>query len=315
MSQPQSLELLSPLERRIHERAKAFDLGPLLRLLEAQGYDAEHTLFESNPEPVATASLVEAVTFHASPVRRVVVMLNLGLQGANGLLPSYFQQVAEQLPDPEPFNDFLRFFDHRLLQGLVRALHPERDTGLVGDWEETKDSYFRMVGVSSVATLQWLFQQYFPELRLVCARQRFRTRSEGHGPRAGPTPLDGTGVLGNAYAVELSGFQVELQADEELDPRGTPWPVLVQQRFHRFVLPLLKPARLRLEVVLTVPHGLPARLGPPGSLGYERFPAKHDGPLRRLIFLGDTADAVRPPPLADTQRRGLTMGAPARALP
>src|SRR5688500_4756143 len=97
---------LTPTEERIVARARAFDLGPLLRLLEAEGYDSEHILFESNPETAASPALVAAVTFHRSPVRRVVVTLNLGLLGANALLPTYFQHVAEQMPEPESYFDF-----------------------------------------------------------------------------------------------------------------------------------------------------------------------------------------------------------------
>ncbi|NBD12985.1 type VI secretion system baseplate subunit TssG [Corallococcus silvisoli] len=306
--------LLSALERRIRARAKDFDLGPLLRLLESEGYGRERILFESNPEPVASASLVEAVTFHTSPVRRVVVTLNLGLLGTPGLLPSYFLQVAEQLPEPEPFLDFIRFFDHRLLTALVDALHPERDVGLVGDWERTKGFYLRMVGVDSPATLQWLFQQVFPELRVTCVRRAFRTRFSGMRPTFGPTPLDGTGILGNAYATDVGGFQVELFADEEADLRGRNWPPLVRHRFHRHVLPLLVPARMQLEVLLTVrAHGRAARLGPTGSLGYERLPGAEGQPLRQLIYLGDTAVPVAAPARPEGERQGMAMGTPKAA--
>lgn len=306
--------LLSPVERRIRERAKDFDLGPLLRLLESQGYGRERLLLESNPEPAASASLVEAVTFHVSPLRRVVVTLNLGLLGTPGLLPSYFLQVAEQLPEPEPFLDFIRFFDHRLLAALVDALHPERDAGLVGDWERTKGFYLRMVGMNSPATLQWLFQQLFPELRVTCIRRAFRTRFSGMRPTFGPTPLDGTGILGHAYATDVGGFQVELFADEEADMRGRNWPALVRHRFHRHLLPLLESGRMQLEVLLTVrAHGLAARLGPPGMLGYERLPGAEGQPLRQLIYLGDTsvpaAVAARP----EGERQPLAMGPPRAA--
>ncbi|RYZ43935.1 MAG: hypothetical protein EOO71_01460 [Myxococcaceae bacterium] len=305
---------LSPLERRISARAKAFDLGPLLRLLESEGYGRERVLFESNPEPVASASLVEAVTFHVAPVRRVVVTLNLGLLGTPGLLPSYFLQVAEQLPEPEPFLDFIRFFDHRLLSSLVDALYPERDTGLVGDWERTKGFYQRMVGLNAPATLQWLFQQLFPELRVTCTRRSFRTRFSGMRTTFGPTPLDGTGFLGNAYATDVGGFQVELFADEEADMRGRNWPALVRHRFHRHVLPLLEPERMQLEVLLTVrAHMLSARLGPPGLLGYERLPGAEGQPLQQLIYLGDTSVPVAAPARPSGERKALSMGPPRAA--
>ncbi|PTL80734.1 type VI secretion system baseplate subunit TssG [Vitiosangium sp. GDMCC 1.1324] len=286
---------LTPTEERIVARAREFELGPLLRLLEAEGYPPGHILFESNPEPVSPAAFVEAVTFHRSPLRRVVVTLNLGLLGANALLPSYFLEVAEQCPQPESFFDFIRFFDHRLLEGFARALYPEHDSALVGDWERTKGFYFRMLGVGSVTTLQWFFQLYFPELRVWVSRSAFRDITRGHEVRTGTSPLDGTAVLGDSYTSESAGFQVELHAEEETDARGRGWPEVVEHRLHEILLPLLAPARVRLEVGLTVAaHAVWARLAQRGYLGYERL---HGGTLlghRVVIFLGNTAEPPRP---------------------
>jgi len=286
---------LTPTEERIAARAREFDLGPLLRLLEAEGYSPGHILFESNPEPISAAAFVEAVTFHRSPVRRVVVTLNLGLLGANSLLPSYFLEVAEQCPQPEIFFDFIRFFDHRLLEGFARALYPEHDSTLVGDWERTKGFYFRMLGLGSVATLQWVFQLYFPELRTWVSRISFRHITRGHELRTGTSPLDGTAVLGDSYTSESVGFQVELHAEEEADARGQAWPEVVERRLHEILLPLLAPARLRLEVGLTVTaHAVWARLAQRGYLGYERL---HGGTLlghRLVVFQGNTAEPSRP---------------------
>ena len=302
---------LTPIEARIAARARDFDLGPLLRLLESEGYAAEHILFESPAEPVSSAALVEAVTFHAVPYRRVVVTLNLGLLGANALLPSYFLEVAEQLPEPEVFFDFIRFFDHRLIEAFVRAVHPERDLALMGDWERTKGFYFRMLGVGSVATLQSLFQLHFPELRVWSHRKAFRSTSYGHDLRSGKSPLDGSGVLGLAYESDVPGFLVELHADEEADARGQGWPAVVHHRLREVLLPLLAPFRLRLEVGLTaMAHGLSARLTSTGCLGYERL---HDGAEkghRMVVFLGDTADAARPPE-GGLASMGMALGVPA----
>ncbi|OJH40286.1 hypothetical protein BON30_14695 [Cystobacter ferrugineus] len=301
---------LTPTEARIAARAKEFDLGPLLRLLEAEGYVPENVLFESNPEPVSAAALVEAVTFHRSPHRRVVVTLNLGLLGAGSLLPSYFLEVAEQSANPEAFFDFIRFFDHRLLEDFVRALHPERDSERLGDWERMKGFYFRMTGVGSVATLQWLFQLYFPELRVWVSPHAFRHTSSSHEPRTGPTPLDGTAVLGHAYTTETAGFRVELHAETEADARGEGWPLVVERRLGEALLPLLAPFRLRLEVGLTVAaHALWARLTQRTYLGYERL--QGDGHLghRLVVFQGDTGEhAPAARPRASAAGRGMTMG-------
>lgn len=303
---------LTPIEEQIAARAREFDLGPLLRLLEAEGYPAGHVLFESNPEPVSAAALVEAVTFHHSPQRRAVVTLNLGLLGANSLLPSYFMELAEQCPNPEAFFDFIRFFDHRLLESFARALYPERDSTLVGDWERTKGFYFQMLGLGSVTTLQWLFQLYFPELRVWVSQIGFRKITRGHELRTGISPLDGTAVLGDTYMSESAGFQIELTAEEEKDARGVEWPQVVERRLAEHLLPLLAPSRLRLEVALTVSvHALWAKLAQRGYLGYERFEGGSQIGHRLVVFQGDTAGYSRARASgAPITSMGMPLGAP-----
>lgn len=291
----ESQDSLTPMERRIAARARDFDLGPLLRLLRQEGYAPEHTLFESNPEPVSSQALVEAVTFHpaaGSFPRRVVVTLNLGLLGSQSLLPSYFLEVAERSPEPQAFFDFIRFFDHRLLEGLVRALYPEQDRALVGDWERTRRHYFHMLGVGSVSTLQWLFQLHFPELGVYVTRQAFRAATRGHALRTGHSRLDGTSVLGGSYESDSAGFQVELYAEEATHTRGELWARIVCQRLEDTLLPLLRPFRLSLGVALTVQaHPRQARLDPSGYLGYERLPGAPAG-YRLLLFRKDFADST-----------------------
>lgn len=306
---------LTPTEERIVARARAFDLAPLLKLLEAEGYTAENILFESNPEMVATPALVAEVTFHREPVRRVVVTLNLGLLGGNGLLPSYFQHAAEQMIEPEAYFDFIRYFDHRLLAQFITAVHPEREGSLVGDWERTKSFYFRMLGLGSTATLQWLFQLYFPELRVWVCRKSFRSTSLGEDLRTGSSLLDGSSVLGSVYESETPGFQVDILAEEDADPRAEGWPQVVDRRFRDILLPLLAPSRLHLEVGLTVAsQSVFARLSEHSYLGYERLQGDGSMGHRMVIFLGDTAGPTRPPPPAPEKRptgaRRLTANAP-----
>jgi hypothetical protein len=287
------------LLERISARAREFDLGPLLRLLE-QHYEPAHILFESNPEPVSSTALVEKVTFKPpgdSLPRRVVVTLNLGLLGSNALLPSYFLEVAEQSLTPEAFFDFIRFFDHRLLSGLVRALYPERDEALVGDWEETKRHCFHMLGVGSVSTLQWLFQLFFPELRVSVTRGAFSVPLFGHALHTGQSVLDGTAVLGGRYESDATGFQVELLAEEEKTAGGEPWAGVVHRRFELTLLPLLRPFRLPLGLALFVPSPRQAQLKQKSYLGTEYLyredtdvPREPSG-YRLELFRGDTGDA------------------------
>ena len=97
-------------QARIERRAREFELGALLRLLGEEGYGHEDILLESNAESQAAAGVVEAVRFQENP-RRVSVVVNMGLLGDQSLLPSYFQEIVERARDPQPFFDFIRFFE------------------------------------------------------------------------------------------------------------------------------------------------------------------------------------------------------------
>lgn len=262
-------------------------------MLETEGFAREEVLFESNPEPVAGGALIEAVTFFGEPARRVVVTLNWGLLGPDALLPSYFLEIAEQARDPDALFDFLRFFDHRLLERALTALHPEEDRGLFADFERAKGFYFRMLGLGSVATLQWLFQHYFPELRARVTRQPFRNATSIHALRTGSSHLDGTAVLGKVYEADAAGLRVELLADEEVNDVGVAWPHVVRDRLSNQLLPLLAPFRMQLLVSLTVlVHASWIRLAPEGYLGYERVRGEAESGHRIVIYEGNTGEQV-----------------------
>lgn len=277
-------------EARIVQRAREFDLVALVRLLQAEGYSREDLLVESNPEPPASGGVVESVRFLQSP-RRVSLVLNMGLLGDQSLLPSYFQEVAERARDPEPFYDFIRFFDHALLDNHLRALVPEADERLYADWDGTRLSYFRMLGPGSVSTLAWLFQLYFPELRTSVTRHAFQSPSARHALRAGHSLLDGTAVVGRTYDATSPGFSVDLCAELEVDDVGVAWPHVVRERLQRDILPLLAPARVPLTVNLVVlNHASWARLSATGFLGYERLMGDASSPHRIALYQGNTGE-------------------------
>lgn len=274
-----------------------------MRALAAEGFAREDVLFESNPEPVAGGALVEGVTFFGDPPRRVVITLNWGLLGPDALVPSYFLEIAEQARDPDALFDFLRFFDHRLLERALMALHPEEDRGLFEDFERAKGFYFRMLGLGSVDTLQWVFQHYFPELRARVSRHPFRNSTSIHALRTGQSHLDGTAVLGKVYEADASGLSVELLADEEVNDVGLAWPHVIRERLGTHLLPLLAPFRLQLLVSLRVlVHASWSRLAREGYLGYERVRGEADTGHRIVIYEGNTGEKVPlryyPPPTA-----------------
>lgn len=279
------------LETRIAARAREFDLVSLVRRLREAGYERGDLLFESNPEPASSGGVVESVSFLPSP-RRALVTLNLGLLGDRPLLPSYFLEIAEQALDSEPFYDFIRFFDHALLEAHLRALVPEEDERLYADFQSTKHAYFRMLGPGSVSTLQWLFQLYFPELRTAVRRQAFNAASANHALRAGHSLLDGTAVVGSVYDARAPGFEVDLCAEYESDDVGVAWPHVIRGRLDRHLLPLLAPARIPLTVNLVVlAHASWARLSKSGFLGYERLMGDASAPHRIALYQGNTGES------------------------
>jgi hypothetical protein len=280
-------------EERLSREVRRFELKPLVDLLIAKGYERDELLFEGTHER-SSSSLVSAIQFREAPARCVLITVNLGLLGDNTLLPSYFLRAVEASPDPGRFFDFIRFFDHRLIDNLIRAVYPDDTGGAYHDWRRVLRSFFGMLGVGSVATLHWLVQLHFPELRVHVTRQAVPNTTVSHALRTGMSKLDGTSVLGRVYASEATGFCVELFAEEEVDARGRAWPEIVQERLEQQLLPLLAPFRLPLVVRLKVLyHASWAMVASPpdgvrGYLGYERVRGDAESGHTTLIYRGVT---------------------------
>lgn len=281
-------------ELRLAREARRFDLGRLLEVLREHGYEREDILFEGAREGSTSPSIVEAVRFLDPPARGAVITLNLGLFSDGTLLPSYFLEAIEASPDPDRFHDFIRFFEHRLCEGYVRAVYPEREGGPFGDYDRALRAYFRMLGPGSTSTLQWLWQLYFPELRVRVTRRAFASETASHAFRTGESRLDGTGIIGRIYPWEAAGFVVDILVEEEVDERGRPWPGLVRARVSAQLLPLLAPFRIPLLVRLVVlNHASWAKVEAPGGdaqgyLGYERLRDKAASPHTMIVYRGVT---------------------------
>lgn len=262
------------LAAKISREAGSFDLRPLVKLLDQMGYGREAILFESHGERTS-GGVVHAVTFKDEPTRHVLVTLNVGLLGDNSLLPSYFLQAIEQSAAPERFFDFLRFFDHRLIEGYYRAAYPEDDPAVYRDFDEVQRSFTRMLGMGSTSTLTWLAKLYFPELRVSVTRRAFKSATASHAFRTGASRLDGTGILGKVYESDAAGFVLEVTADEETDGAGRSWPHVVRDRLEQRLLPILAPHRLplvvRLRVLFHASWVHVAEEGDKGFLGFERL--------------------------------------------
>lgn len=293
-----SVAVARPLfEERVTRTARAFELKPLLDLLRKYGYRRDQLLFESNREGGATA-IVQAIEFRRSGgTTSVLITVNLGLLGDNALLPSYFMREVEKTHDPQPFYDFVRFFDHQLIQNYLRATWPEDDATVYGDFGLVHRAVLNLAGCGSVSSLHWFTQLVFPELRVRVTRDTFAAATSSHACRAGISVLDGSSVIGRVYETESQGFLVELiTEDEQYDAEHT-WAGVIRKRLLERYLPVLAPFRPSVLVVLVVlSHASWARIETApdeatGYLGYDRIRGKPDTRHRVVLFSGVAGEA------------------------
>lgn len=294
---PPALPSAANFEDRVRARARDFSLKALLDLLAQRGYARETILFQGNAEGGAT-SLVHAIDFPRGGGMRVLITVNLGLLGDNSLLPSYFLREIEHSRDPERFYDFIRFFDHRLIENHVRAVWPEDDAHVYGDYGFVQSAFLKLAGFSSVSSLHWFVQLLFPELRVHVQRGAFSATTQSHAFRTGQSRLDGSSVIGRVYESQNQGFLVELITEEEVDDRGRSWAGVLRERLAQRLLPVLAPFRIPLAIVLRVlTHASWARLeaGPgrsDGYLGYDRIEAEAESGHSVVLFRGVAGDPL-----------------------
>lgn len=231
------------LEELITQNAKQFQLDALISALAGLGYSPQDIRFESHPELGPARSLIESVRFETWGV---LVAMNLGLTGGLGLLPSYFDEMAEKLPDASVLYRFLQFFDDGLLRKFSEAITPEYHAR----WPLIQKTHFSMLGHGSVSTLTWLFGLYYPELEVQVKRAELATLTDAYAIRMGKSNLDGSGVLGPTYDVSKSGFEIRLYVAEHHPSHNHDWWNIATQRLHEYILPLLSGQAIRLRVIL-----------------------------------------------------------------
>lgn len=307
----------SEVEARLVREAQRFDLRPLLEVLAEIGYSSDEILFEGALYG-RSASVVQALRFTRRPVRTAIITVHLGLLGDNTLLPSYFYHVAERSPDPARFFDFLRFFDHQLIENFFRAIHPEfgdgrpvsgtadpaerngATGGVYGNFRSVLKTFFRMAGPGSVSTLHWVTQLYFPEFRVRVKRRPLESTTDSHACRTGDSRLDGSGVLGKNYVAESPGFLVDLFAEDEVDLSGREQADIVRERLDQRFLPLLSPFNLALTVRLVVlwhssfAHVDDPRAADKSFLGYNRLRGPREVRHTTVLYRGITGRVSEP---------------------
>ncbi len=296
------------MEARLVADAARFDLRPLIEQLAKANYPNEAILFEGASEG-GGARLVKGLRFTKSPMRTAIVTLNMGLMGDAGLLPSYFTWIAEHSPESNRFWDFIRFFEHQLIDNLFHATHPEwgepsvavRDKqvaqerpSVLGDAPDFLRTILRIANPATPSTLHWLAQMCFPEFAVRVVRHSLHDATDAYACRLGESRLDGTGILGREYKASLAGFIVELTAEDEVDMREREQVDVALARLRSHLLPILAPFRMPLIVRLTILwHSSFARVDgrdddDPSFLGYNRLGGDRDVRHTTVIYSGIT---------------------------
>ncbi len=237
------------VQELITARARKFSLGALHDALHSIGYGDEEIEFRSHATTTHQDNVVAAVQFFESPRRCAVVTLNLGLLAAQSLLPSYFQRVLARQSE-NSLSGFLNFLSHHLLGDLVHGQFPERDTSLFASWPDTLDQLRSLLGVRTLSTVHFLFEQFYPELGVSVSRLVMERTLRSRGVHIGEWKIGDGAVLGSIAQVPVSGISVRLFADEALTGYGKPWSQEAVARLTQRLFPLLTRQGLHLEVML-----------------------------------------------------------------
>ncbi len=192
MDQGKMTKFKALITKRIHD----FDLLPLLCVLQKAGYGPDDILFTSNASICSQTGLIQDIEFLTEPVRAVVV-LNFGLLGAQTPLPSYFMKRMDAMYfDSRAFEDFVGFFDHRIIRSYLMNLLPEINTDLFNDWEQVKKWYLGMIDLKSPGSLHWLFELVYPELDVMLEKSTPSRELTTTSPRLGRTVLGDDAIFG-----------------------------------------------------------------------------------------------------------------------
>jgi predicted component of type VI protein secretion system len=260
------------LETRISQNSWRFDPINLLLVLIHIGYDMDDIVFCSHFSTSSQTRLIVSVEFQESP-KKVRVTLNLGLLGAQSLLPNYlFKQVDDNTIEDQRFAKFFGFFDDRLLRRFLLAIYPEYDQSIVPNWDARKKASLQTLKLDSVANLHWLAQLIFPELQVRVEKQTLQRHIDLGAPILGKTQLGYQAVLGKIKKMPVLGKRITLISDEDNFKNNQPWPDEVEQRMQKLLLPTLQGIDLDLEIWLMIrSQSTSLSLKANSYLGYENI--------------------------------------------
>jgi hypothetical protein len=278
-----------PLERRIRERIRGFDIPALLSVLAASGYGDAQIEYRGHRTTLHQSHLVHDIQFIHQPLKRVVITVNMGLLSAQSPLPSFLMQTMEQL-DHDRLERFIGYFDHLLLHACFTGLYPERDETLLPGWSETVRDRLRMLRPTSPSTLHWLFSKVFPEVELSVRREVRQQRVAAREMRLGATTLGEGDSMGGFASIPTGGMEVKIYCDEPISSNGVAWAVEARRRFESDILPLLSESVFMLTVFLVLrdQQGV-LRTERDSYLGYDPLQESSLYTQQVLLFSGDTS--------------------------
>jgi hypothetical protein len=278
-----------PLEQRIRERIRGFDIPALLDVLAASGYGDAEIEYQGHRTNVHQSHLVHDIQFIHQPRKRIVITVNVGLLSAQSPLPSFMMQTMDQL-DHDRLERFIGFFDDRLLRECFAGLYPEREGALLPGWPEAAKDRLRLLRPTCQSTLHWLFSKSFPETEIAVRRDVRHQRVAAPEMRLGASALGEGDSMGGFASIPTGGMEVRIFCNEVISASGVTWAVEARRRFEADLLPLLSETVLMLTVILVLrdQEGF-LRLERESHLGYDPL---HGAPVETrqvLLFSGDTS--------------------------
>jgi hypothetical protein len=280
-----------PLEQRLRERIRGFDIPALLDVLATSGYGDAEIEYRGHRTTLHQSHLVHDIQFIHQPRKRIIITVNVGLLSAQSPLPSFMMQTMDQL-DHDRLERFIGFFDHQLLRECFAGLYPEREGSLLPGWPEAAKDRLRLLRPTCQSTLHWLFRKVFPETEISVRRDVRHQRVTAPEMRLGASALGEGDSMGGFASIPTGGMEVRIFCNEPISASGVTWAVEARRRFEGDLLPLLSESVLMLTVILVLrdQEGF-LRLERESHLGYDPL---HGAPVETrqvLLFSGDTSSS------------------------
>jgi hypothetical protein len=279
--------ILTPLlKKRIKQCIGMFDIKALFDLLAYLGVDSKNIIFEGHYGNESQPRFIKSIDF-IDKDNKVIITLYFGMSGAMSTLPSYIFKMAEEGYISEThFHDLLRLFDRIIIRDWLKAVYPEA-LNMNYIFNHDRTFWLRSVhSLSSLSSLNWLFQLTLPELQLRTKRHEFVNANQAVAAKLGSATLGVEMVLGNSFNVINNGYHVTYISDDEYY-YDEPWHFIVQERLAKLVFPLLANFDLMLEIWLVIRKSSKwVSLEHKNYLGYNRLKDDHSENKSILIYSG-----------------------------